>query len=96
MGLAGQVLSGVDVGRELAKLLGVFRRAGEPRVGPEAFEALGIPIPRVQRLLDYLMVRNIINLRPPGTAPGRLQFFYAELTPPGRRVVRGEDPLLLR
>ena len=93
--VAGQVLSGVNIGRELAQVLTVFRRAGDGPIGAADFEALGIPLPRTQRFLGYLMMRDIIKLRPPAASVDRLQFFYATLTARGRRVLRGDDPLPL-
>jgi hypothetical protein len=92
--LVGQVVPGVVPERELGELLDVFRRAKNPDwVLREAFEALGIPTPRAQHLLQYLEDEGLVKLHGPGTAADRLLFLNVGLLARGRRVLRGDETL---
>ena len=94
MELVGQVVPGVAPERELGELLAVFHRSSNDQWVPrEDFEALGIPTPRAQHLLQYLEDEGLVELLGPGTGVDRLMFLNVRLLPRGRRVLRGDEPL---
>ncbi len=92
--LVGQVVPGVLAERELGQILDVFRRTVNASwVRREEFEALAIPVPRLQRMLQYLENEEIVHLDGPGDSVERLLFLNAQLLPRGRRILRGDENL---
>jgi len=92
--LVGQVVPGVVVEHELGQLLAVFGRATARRVRSDELKAVGIPTARAQHLLEYLQEQGLVELLGPGSSVDQLMFIDAELRPRGRRVLRGDEPLL--
>jgi hypothetical protein len=92
--LVDQVVPGVVVARDLGEILDVFRTAKNPGwVLREEFEALKIPTPRIQHLLEYLEEEGLVELHGPADSVERLMFLNAELKARGRRVLRGDEIL---
>ncbi len=88
--LIGRFDPSIEVSRELGLILRTLERGGdERRVHRDEFAGLGIPIPRLQVLAEFLEERGLAVFRPPGF--GEWIFYDAELTTRGRRVLRGDD-----
>lgn len=88
------VVPEVDWERDVARLLmAAAQPVGSEFVLARTFaQATGIPLPRHDLLAHALADREVLQLSGMGE-PAHSTFMFARLTPKGRRVLRGDEPL---